>query len=362
MSRGQRQRGGTGSQQIQVAGDLVVGVSESRASEIAQAQARLVIQEFTAEAENVARGRIDDLDKRLISELDGRGLLRAFGDPAFQILLRKTQLHAAATEGDADHEILSKLLAERAQEPSKPMHMVVTRAVEAIEQIDDRALLGMTCLWFVASITPNAPDPESGLAYFDNLAAHFADDDLPLDTGWLERLDLMDCVNYQPPGGIPHLKKWHQILMAARPGYVCEGISAVAEPEVRAKLHNIHPGLAPWLVPHFFLPGHFRINAGSAAAFLEILGVPIEGIGRLHELEVVIDECKVDITSPTAASNMLDYVKSSLPNLDRIRQWWDSVQGGVEITPLGVAIAYSNAKRFDPLNGLGSLSGMLVRE
>jgi len=202
MNKSQRQRGGSGSQQIQVSGDFVIGVSESRAAEIAQEQARIAIRELTIEAARVATDRIDDLDQRVVSELQGRGLLEAFSDPAFQILLRKTQLHAAATEADTDHEILSKLLAERAQKPTKPMHMVLSRAVEVVEQIDPMALRGMTCLWFVTSIVPNSIDPKAGLSYFDSLASNVVDGDLPIGIGWLQRLDLLNYIQYQPPGGV----------------------------------------------------------------------------------------------------------------------------------------------------------------
>src|SRR5437899_1686387 len=135
MTSRQRQKSGSGSQQIQVAGDLIVGVNEERAAQIAREQARFVIAEFSAEADHIATERVDSFDARLIGELSGRGLLQVFSDPAFQILLRKTQLHAAATGDDTDHEILSKLLAERAEQPDRPIHMVVTRAVEVIEQI-----------------------------------------------------------------------------------------------------------------------------------------------------------------------------------------------------------------------------------
>jgi hypothetical protein len=356
--RRQRQQAGSGAQQFAVAGDLVVVVSE-HAAEIAQVQKLRAMQEFTAEAEATAQPRIDDLDDRVINELDQRGLLQAFADPAFQILLRKAQLHAAATEADADHDLLSKLLAERAQEPSKPMHMVVTRAVEVVEQIDDRALAGMTLMWFVGCVVPNAFDPASGLSYLDSLASRFAVRELPTGRGWLERLDLMGCIHYRPPG-LQSVKKWHQIFMIARPGYVCEGVPADAEPEIRSRLNDIHPRVADWLVPHLFLPGNFRINTSKMDANLEMFAVQIAEIGKLDELKAVLTECRIDTPSPVAASNMLIYIKENLPNLEHVRQWWDELQGSIIITPVGVAIGYSNAKRYDPLEGFGSLSSMLA--
>jgi hypothetical protein len=359
MTSKQRQQAGYGSQLIQVSGDLVLGPTESRVAEIARAQARLVVEEFATEAQETASTRIENLDNRVIGELDKLGLLNVFSDPAFLLLLKKTQLHAAATGSDADHDILSKLLTERAQDPSKPMHMVVTRAVEVIEQIDDQALLGMTCLWFVATVIPNAYDPLEGLAYFDKLALHLGAGELPSSAGWLQRLDLMGCISYQPPG-LQSLKKWHQILMATRPGYVCEGVSSDHELYIRQRLCEIHPELPTWLVAHCFNPGHFRLNAGSSQIFLDLTRQSVAQIGKLDELESVVAECKVDSANEVVAKSAGQYVQSNLPNLEYIRQWWDGIEGAMRITPLGVAIAYSNAKRFDPLLGLGSLRSMLA--
>src|ERR1022692_3382833 len=127
MSRRQRQQAGTGSQQIQVAGDLVLGVTEERAVEIAKEQSHIAIQEFTVEAVAEANARMEKFSEKVVGDLSAAGLLAAFADPAFQILLRKAQLHAAATSEAADHELLSKLLTERAGKSSKPIHVVVTR-------------------------------------------------------------------------------------------------------------------------------------------------------------------------------------------------------------------------------------------
>jgi len=154
VSKSQRQESGAGSQQIQVAGDLVqvLGVTEQRAVEIAREQSRIAIQDFTAEASAQASIRMEKLDNKVVDELSARGLLEAFADPAFQVLLRKTQLHAATTSEEADYELLSKLLLERAGKPSKPIHMVVTRAVEVVEYIDPEALMGLMFLWVVMGL------------------------------------------------------------------------------------------------------------------------------------------------------------------------------------------------------------------
>lgn len=197
----QHQRGGAGSQQIQVAGDLVLGVTEERAVQIAREQADLAIREFTAEANAVARERMDNLDQKVVHELSGRGLLSNFSDPAFQILLRKAQLQAAATSSDEDHEVLAKLLAERAQRPTKPMHLIVTRSVEVIEYLDEEALAGITLLFLVYGLLPGSPDPKAGLGQIEELAASLQFDSFPAGANWLNRLDLLSPLSAQPFAG-----------------------------------------------------------------------------------------------------------------------------------------------------------------
>jgi hypothetical protein len=386
ITRNQRQEGGVGAQQIQVAGDLVLGVTEQRATEIASEQARIAIQEFTAEAAAEASSRMDKLDEEVVDELSARGLLTAFADPAFQILLRKTQLHAASTSEDADYELLSKLLSERAGKPTKPIHMMVSRAVEVVEYLDSEALTGMMFLWFVIAIGPRDGDPKAGLATIDGLASKLlAGGDLPQGLGWLQRLDLMGCINYRPVGsGIQmQMTKWEEYYLRQRPGYISEGIMPEDVEPIRVKLNRVIPNLSSMIVEHAFLPGRFRLNTLSAAQLVKDLETPLNvmrsikdqipeealrqlpiqpmlaALGTGEELESVLLEAKVDAVNTEARTHMLEYVESHLPNLQKIRMWWDSLKGLEGITPIGTAIAFSNAKRFDPLIGLPPLSEMI---
>jgi hypothetical protein len=388
MSRNQRQESGDGSQQIQVAGDLVqiLGVTEQRAVEIAREQSQIAIQEFTAEASAEANARMEKFDEKVVGELSSRGLLEVFADPAFQILLRKTQLHAATTSEDADYELLSKLLSERAEKPSKPMHMVTTRAVEVVEYIDPEALMGVMLLWFIVRVGPNTSQPKEGLAALDDLALKLMDGgELPSGTGWLQRLDLMDCIHYQPMGAgfQAAMKKWPDIFLGHRTGYICEGIAPEDVDAFRVKLNRIIPNLGLLIVEHSFLAGRYRINAISSAQLLEALEAPLEVMrnvkeqlpedaleklsiqpmldvfGTKSELENLLLEAKLDAVNDEAKGNLLKYVELELPNLQKLRVWWDNLSGLTEITPVGVAIAFSNAKRFDPFQGFPSLSEVM---
>jgi hypothetical protein len=356
MSRAQSQKGGAGSQQIQVAGNLILGITEERATEIAAEQARLAINEFAAEGIITAKRRVENFDEKLVNELSRRDLLDAFSDPAFQILLRKAQVAAATTSDDADHELLSKLLAERALHPTKTMHLIITRSAEVIEYLDQDALLGVTLLFFVYGIIPSWPDPKEALAQWDNMASALTCRPLPTGVGWLNRLSILNAINYQ--SGFSRIN-WDIIIFENRPGYVTQGLLAEEAEVIAARLRAIDPELESLVVPHAFSPGRSRVNIGHSSLLIESLRADLEGSGKLPELEQILKDARVDISENGAIENMFNYIKSDLPHLDAIRTWANDLKGIIQLTPVGRAIGYSNGRRFIPLDGLGSLEDVI---
>jgi hypothetical protein len=73
----------------------------------------------------------------------------------------------------------------------------------------------------------------------------------------------------------------------------------------------------------------------------------------------VLTEARIDDINTDATANMLEYIRTAFPDLERMRSWWDSLQGTIGITPVGTAIAYSNAKRFDQLAKIAPLSEVI---
>jgi hypothetical protein len=331
-------------------------VSEDRAAEIAREQANIAIREFSAEADSIATSRIGHLDQMVVHELSKQGLLQAFSDPAFLILLRKAQLQAASTSDDNDHELLSKLLVERAQQPIKPMHLMITRSVELIEYLDHEALIGMTVLFFMFIILPAGPEPKTALKGLDDLAANLLDGPLPPGMNWLNRLDVLGCIHYQPGFA---MKSWDVTLFTSRPGYVTEGILPDDFDGVASRLAAIHPELASLLVPHPFLPGRMRINTGSSAQLIGQMGESLRQLGKTKDFEAILMDSRVDEANNDAIANMFKFIESDLTHLQAMRAWWNNIKGIIQPTPVGLTVGYSNARRFDQLDGLGSLAAII---
>ena len=92
----QQQKAGDNSTQIMVAGDLNTGITEQQARDICRAECAIALQNWAFQAGAFAEARIQKLeDKVLPKMLSYDKNLSIFGDPGFQILLRKAQIAAA---------------------------------------------------------------------------------------------------------------------------------------------------------------------------------------------------------------------------------------------------------------------------
>ena len=108
----QIQKAGENSQQYQASTIIInQGVTEERVRAIFSEMIPTALQAYTSDAYALANQRIGKLEDNVWPKLDKvDGLLQAFADPAFQILLRKAQQAAAATEREDDYALLSELL------------------------------------------------------------------------------------------------------------------------------------------------------------------------------------------------------------------------------------------------------------
>jgi len=179
------------------------------------------------------------------------------------------------------------------------------------------------------------------------------------------------------------MSKWIDVFLNQRSGYVCEGIMSPDVDYMRTKLNHVIPNLGSVVAEHPFFPGRYRINAINSAQLLKAVNGPLqimrnlkaqlpaealkllpiqpmlEALGTEQELENLLLEAKLDTVNPEAKANLLNYVEMQLPNLQKLRAWWDGLRGLTQITPAGIAIAFSNAKRFDPLEGFPALSQVI---
>lgn len=109
----QLQKAGKDSHQIQI-GNVIInsaGITEERARAVFNEMIPQALANYTEEAQKIATERVNKLEERIMPQINQvEGLLPAFADPAFQVLLRKAQQKAAITERENDYDLLTELL------------------------------------------------------------------------------------------------------------------------------------------------------------------------------------------------------------------------------------------------------------
>ena len=141
----QTQQAGEGSQQIQATNVTIInnsGPTEEQVKKIVNDLIPVAIKEYTEEARETANERIAKLENCIlprISQVDG--MIESFSDPAFQRLVVKAEQEAAASEREADYDLLTELLVYHVQKGDNRKNRAgVLKATEVVDLIDNNAL------------------------------------------------------------------------------------------------------------------------------------------------------------------------------------------------------------------------------
>ena len=363
MADRQQQKAGSDSTQYQVSGDLHLhqGISEERATEIVRAQLEVALSDFHVEAVEVGRDRIEKFDKGLVEELNRNALLSAFADPAFVVLIRKAQLTAASTDRTEDYEVLVRLLNERASTPSKRISLAVDKAVQIVHELDDSAICGLTASWIVISVKPEAGLTKHGLDLLENISESVIAGCGPLPEGnsWLSDLDVADCLRSSRLG-IGRMKPYEQILTESIPTSGTAGFNEEARPGVESLLAQLEVDATSIIKPHPLLTDKLHLAVSSEGALRDQLFAAgkLGSSQRISVLDELVGKSALG-TSHASTAPALRALLDQRPALRDLCSWWDALNGTVDLTPVGNALAYSNAKRFHELKGLPALYAVL---
>ena len=154
----QLQKAGKDSQQIQI-GNVIInsaGITEERARAVFNEMIPQALANYTEEAQKIATERVNKLEERIMPQINQvEGLLPAFADPAFQVLLRKAQQKAAITERENDYDLLTELLVCHVQKGNDRKNRAgIVKAVDIIDTIDNDALCALTIAFVLAHFWP----------------------------------------------------------------------------------------------------------------------------------------------------------------------------------------------------------------
>jgi hypothetical protein len=341
IMRRQSQSSGDNSTQVQAAGDVVVGVSESRAREIAEATSRAVVAEFAEEGARLIQDRITRLDDRVIASLIRAGRLEVFADPGFQRSYKKAQEGAAVSDKDGDYDLLAGLLADRAMRgPDRRVRAGIERSIEIVDQIDDEALRGLTIFQAIQQYRPLAPGLDDGLDAMDGLFADLLDGPLPDGPGWIDHLDILDAVRVNQVSSLLPFREYYPTRMA---GYLASGMptSVMAWPFENDGAVHSHPNL---LMPHELRPGFTRFAAANSETLAHTF--PVDGGLRSAILDQAREKLGFETVDPTLVDPFLERLRER-PALSQIESWWGQIPQALQVTGVGRVLARANALRLD---------------
>ncbi|MBR5471589.1 MAG: hypothetical protein IKU81_05705 [Oscillibacter sp.] len=350
----QIQKAGENSQQYQ-AGTIIInqGVTEERVRAIFSEMIPTALQAYTSDAYVTANQRIERLEDNVWPKLDKvDGLLQAFADPAFQILLRKAQQAAAATEREDDYALLSELLVCHVQKGSDRKNRAgINQAIEIVDQIDNDALCALTVAHAVTNFLPISGDCMEGLQVLDSLFSQLMYQELPVGTAWLDHLDVLGAMRVSMLGS---MKSFSEYYAPQLNGYACVGIKMGSDDYTKAVeiLGNVQIN-GNFLVPNECLEGYVRLKIRNEAS-IDDLAANV-GPFRIPLADNQKDAIKQVWKLYSKDSNLQQQSIANFMNLwdgyeslREVRLWWERIPNAFQITRVGQILAHTNAKRCSP--------------
>jgi hypothetical protein len=342
------QKAGNNANQIQ-AETVILGISEKRAREIFDEKLETALKSFTAEALDEAKRRNAVFDESLIKRIVEEKAEAAFGDPSFQLLLVEAQKSAAATEREADYDLLSELLIHRHKKgENRNTRAAIVRAVEIVDQVSDEALLGITAFHSACTFVPRGRDLASGLKILDGLFSKILVEELPEGNGWLDHLDILDALRTSTFGGT---KKLEEFWLSYNKDLCLKGINSDSEQYSQAKEILVKAGLDDSLLVKSTIDENYYRIPVSRRSEIENLILNSNGKNRppttaeIQALDEIFELYSEETISESALAEEID----RYDNLKKLRSWWNSLTDqSIHITSVGRVLAHSNAQRINP--------------
>ena len=351
----QVQKAGDSSTQYQAGNMTIVnvnGVSEDRAKEIFAEQTQLARKEYTEDAYRIADERVSKFEERFMPKITQvEEALSAFADPAFQVLLRRAQLTAAATEREVDYDLLTELLVYHVQQgEDRKKRAAIKRSVEIIDDIDNGALCGLTAAYALLSFLPATGNLIDGVRLLNTLFSRLLYQDLPIGSDWLDHLDVLGVVRIMPFSSV---KKIAEHYLSSLGGYICVGINENSEDYNKAiKILENAKINRDLLVPNECLNGFYRLavssidDIGHLVFSNGVVRYPINDEQK-NALNQIWKMYSTDAELKKHAVNTFMKIWNSFDALAKLNRWWDSIPQAFTITQVGRILAQANAKRCD---------------
>lgn len=333
---------------IQVGGDYtVIGITESQARDICKSECLIALQNWTFQASAIAERRILELENRLLPKiLEHDEKLQVFGDPSFQIAIRKAQITAASTKRDSDIEMLSDLLLHRAQEEDRIRKLGINKAIEIVDQVDSNALMALSLLYVIKKFYPTSKNVIQGLGVLDRLYREIINSQvLPSGTSWIEHMELLSAIHSQP-NSISSFKKFEEFTQENLDYYFIKGYKKDSSELNELQDNLLKNGIpADIMQQHPYLDGYMIMNTtdiNSLYITRTVEGQRID-IPFSDEQKCFLqkEKTKINRACPHDGEVTAAYWKlwDSYGALNQVRQWWNQLPTYFSITQVGIALS-----------------------
>ena len=356
----QTQKGGDNAVQNQIGTQIVVGIDEKRVREICDEKIEYAIKDLSAGAIEVAKKRINAFTDSVLTKIkENSANLSSFADPSFQRDIIRAQMSAAESDREADVDTLAELLMARMNGKLKRATKTgIRKAMEIVPELESDELEALSALFFYGRCKPNnifGLNSESYLACLDRHFGLIVQTELPKGSGWLKHLSILDAVIIEPLGSFIPMEDYYEKEAA---GLVCAGLRVGSKEHENAVAILNQCGVgADCLVPNDLLSGFVRLPIVKADDF-SFLPINIPNISKLYTMSPNakhIEGLKNVIGLYSKDSKLLNQVKaefakrfSQYGTLKKLKDWLANRKGWFELTSVGEALGYVNARRCIP--------------
>jgi len=355
----QTQKGGDNAVQNQIGTQIVVGIDEKRVREICDEKIEYAIKDLSTGAIEVAKKRINAFTDSVLTKIkENSANLSSFADPSFQRDIIRAQMSAAESDRAADVDTLAELLMARMNGKLKRATKTgIRRAMEIVPELEADELMVLTIMLFYTKYKPNNKSGISVEHYLNALDDYFKkilQADLPIGNRWLQHLTILDAVIVEQISSFAPLEEYYG--MSAN-GLVCAGLRVDSQEYLKAL--TLLQKTKVWsniLVPNELLSGFVRLPLARLDDFS--IPVYIQNMHRFVTITVTEDhrESLKQIIDLYSKDPQLDkqvkaeFAKRFLQHgvLKQLKEWLANREGYFELTSVGEALGYVNARRCIP--------------
>lgn len=333
----QEQSSGDNSQNIQVAGNLIIGITEQRAKEIAIEIYKDNFIKLSSEAHEVAINRVEELVDDFLIKMHERNPqnLDSLKDPGMQASLYTAQKEYAKTGDKNLEETLVEMLVDRASLKNRDLKQIVLdESISTVSKLTSQQLDILT-LVFILTRTQNHT-----LNNLISLDKYVKSTILPFvasitkEKSSYEHLVYSGCCIFQ---GIAFDENLENIIRDRYKAFFLNGFTKEQFDALVGPIENF----SDLIIPNFHFPNKLQLNMMNEKKLEEFAIKKGITLDKIEKLKLTYNN--EFLMSTVQVSEYLTKVNPELKNLFEI--WRDSDMQATALTSVGIAIAQANFRR-----------------